>query len=173
MAAITIAAALAPGANAQSTSVEYAVKANYLYKFAPFVEWPPRAFATSSSDFDVCVIGADPFGAVLDEAVRGQSVDGRALRVRRLGSVSAADGCHVVYISASLARPEETLRALRGSPVLTVAEDRSGLHGAIVRFQLRDGRVRFALDLAAAQANGLVISSKLQALALSTAGRGG
>ena len=30
---------------AQSPNVEYAVKATYLYKFAPFVEWPAGTFA--------------------------------------------------------------------------------------------------------------------------------
>jgi hypothetical protein len=36
----------APAARAQDTAVEYAVKATYLYKFVPFVQWP--AFPRSS-----------------------------------------------------------------------------------------------------------------------------
>jgi len=48
-------------------SLETAVKATYLYKFAPFVTWPQRP-----GPFVICVVGRDPFGPVLDQAVAGQ-----------------------------------------------------------------------------------------------------
>ena len=48
--------AFAPGAaNAGEASLEYAVKANFLYKFGPFVDWPATAFATPSSPFTICL----------------------------------------------------------------------------------------------------------------------
>jgi hypothetical protein len=40
----------------------------------------------------------------------------------------------------------------------------------MIRFVLQQGRVRFDVDAAAAAASGLVISSKLQALAVSRRG---
>jgi hypothetical protein len=162
---------LLPAAAQAQGGVEYAVKANYLYKFGPFVAWPPRAFATPASPFVVCVVGADPFGAALDEAVRGQTVNGRAVRVRRLAAVSAGDGCQVAYIGRSSAQSAgEALRLLQGAPVLTVTDERSGIDGGVVHFVLRDGRVRFTLDLAAARAAGLALSSKLITLAVAVVG---
>jgi hypothetical protein len=167
------ACAALPPAPSQAQSLEAAVKANYLYKFGPFVEWPPRAFASPASPFEVCVLGRDPFGSALDQAVQGQTVEGRAIRVRRLAAVSAANGCQVVYIGASSDQTaSEMVRALRGAPVLTVS-DKGAASEAIVQFVVRDGRVRFALNLTAARANGLVISSKLQRLAIAINGRGG
>jgi hypothetical protein len=163
------AAAFAAGpARAQEPSLEYAVKANYLYKLGPFVEWPPGAFAGPASPFNVCVLGADPFGQVLEDAVRGQTVNGRPVAIRRLQVISGVPACHVLYLGRSQAQsPAEALKALRGAPVLTVTDERQGFSGGVVHFVLRQGRVRFMLDVGAARANGLAISSKLLGLAIS------
>jgi len=153
-------------AAASADALEYAVKANYLYKFAPFVEWPSGAFVSATSPFSVCLLGADPFGHTLDEVVRGQRVDGRPVVVRRVRVAGAAGDCHVLYLGRQ--RPQsadESLKAVRGAPVLTVTDDGQGVHGGIVHFVLVNGRVRFNLDAEHAQASGLVLSSKLRALA--------
>ena len=60
----------------------------------------------------------------------------------------------------------EILRSVREEPVLTVTDERLGAAGGIVHFVLRDGRVRFSLNPAAAQAAGLTLSSKLLALSV-------
>lgn len=163
----------ATGAQAQDRAMEYAVKAAYLYKFAPFVEWPPRAFASASSPLQVCVLGRDPFGATLDRAVRGQRVDGRPVSVRRLQRVDASSGCHILYLGSSSSQTApEALRAVRGAPTLTVA-DNNGEPDAIIRFVVTGNRVRFDINTAAAAANGVTISSKLLSLATSLRGSGG
>jgi hypothetical protein len=56
---------------------------------------------------------------------------------------------------------------VRGGPVLTITDAalQSGAKG-VVHFVIRNGRVRFELDEAAAAQNGLVLSSKLKALAV-------
>jgi hypothetical protein len=154
-------------AHAQGSSMEYAVKAAYLYKFAPFVEWPPTAFASAASPFQLCVLGQDPFGAKLDQAVSGQRVGGRPVAVRRIERVDAGSGCHVLYLGASRKQTaEEALRAVRGLPILTVTDGEREV-GAIIRFVVKDNRVRFEIDTAAAAANHVTISSKLLALATS------
>ena len=172
--AAAIAALSAPvGAHAQDRAMEYAVKAAYLYKFAPFVEWPPRAFASASSSLQLCVLGRDPFGAALDRAVRGQRVDGHPVAVRRLQRVDASSGCHILYLGASSGQTAaEALRAVQGSPTLTVADNGAG-PGAIIRFVVSGNRVRFDIDTAAAAAAGVTISSKLLSLATSARGSGG
>lgn len=154
-------------AHAQGGSIEYAVKAAYLYKFAPFVDWPPSAFASATSPFQLCILGRDPFGANLDQAVSGQRVDEHRVVVRRLDRVDAASGCHVLYLGASSSQTTaEALRAVRGLPILTVSDNgREG--GAIIKFLVRDNRVRFDIDTAAAAASHMTISSKLLRLAMS------
>lgn len=170
---VALGLALAPPARAEG-ALEYAVKAAYLYKFAPFVDWPSSAFAAPTSPFTVCVFGEDPFGGALEEAVRGQSVVGRRVLVRRLGQVSGDPGCQVLYVGRSSRQPPaEVLRILRGAPVLTVTDEAQGVSGGIVQFVLRGGHVRFALDAEQARVSGLGLSSKLLALAVSVRRSGG
>lgn len=146
---------------APGPALEYAVKANYLYKLGPFVGWPRSAFASATSPFNVCVLGQDPFGRILDDAVVGQAVDGHPIAVRRPPSALSAAGCHILYVG----RGAPEIGSLRGAPTLVVTDQRNGGARGMVHFVLRDGRVRFILDARAAQAGGLTLGSKLQVLA--------
>lgn len=155
-------------AGAQSASLEYAVKANYLYKFTPFVEWPARAYASPTSPFAICVAGQDPFGPLLDRAVQGQQVDGHPIVVRRLAVAEPGAGCHMLFAGhSSRQSTAQMLSALAGQPVLTVTDQAAKGAGGMIQFVLQDGRVRFAIDAKAAAAGGLTISSKLLGLAVS------
>lgn len=148
--------------------LETAVKASYLTKFGPFVQWPARA-GISSGPMRLCLIGRDPFGALLDEAVRGQQVRGRPLAVVRIEAVTREDAadCPILFIGEPTGQPvSETLHAVNGRPVLTVTDPASGVSGGIIQFRLRKGRVQFEVDEALARENGLGISSKLLALAV-------
>ena len=148
--------------------LEYAVKANFLYKFGPFVEWPPKVFASPTAPFIVCVLGEDPFGRTLDDAVRGQSVNGRPSGIRRIAWASRTSGCHVLYLGRSGRQSQsEALEAVRGAPILTVTDERTG-GGGVINFVVVQGRVRFAVDVDRARTNGLALSSKLLALAVTT-----
>lgn len=150
-----------------ASSPEDEVKAVFLFKFAPFVDWPASAFSSPVSPFRLCILGEDPFGATLDQAVSGQQFETHPIEVRRLQSPDGASGCHILYFrgprSAALA---EAFSRLKGSPVLTVTEDDGPVSGGVIRFVVRGGRVRFAIDPNAAAANGVRISSKLLALAI-------
>jgi hypothetical protein len=156
-------AALGQGTN----ELEYAVKATYLYKFAPFVHWPENVLAAGAS-FDICVVGRDPFGALLDDAVRGEQVRGHPILVRRLPEISRGSGCEIVFAGGSSAQSiQEILDAVAGEPVLTVTDVALGrTANGIVHFVILDDRVRFEIDDRAAAENGLMISSKVLSLAL-------
>lgn len=153
--------------SACAQTLEYAVKANYLYKFAPFVEWPPHAFSNATSPFNLCVLGEAPFGRALEEATQNERVGDRPIIVHRLTTVASASSCHVLYVGRSKVA-KDALAALRGKPVLTVTDSDHGGRGGVVHFVLQHGRVRFAIDAAAARTQGLAISSKLLGLAVSS-----
>lgn len=152
---------------AQENSLERAIKATYLYKFAPFVEWPKTVWSSPTSPFVLCVAGDDPFGQVLDEAVAGQEVEAHPIALRRLSIVTRESGCNLLYDAGSPAQPvAEALAAVRGTPVLTVTDaERNGGAKGIINFAILSNHVRFEIDDAAAAENGLVISSKLLSLA--------
>ncbi|HWD97546.1 MAG TPA: YfiR family protein [Bryobacteraceae bacterium] len=140
---------------------EYQVKAAYLANFAKFVEWPPGA-VTDSNPIPICVVGQDPFGPVLDATVSGESVDRHPLVARRIGSMSDVDGCRIVFVSSSEAMAGAVLAAAERAPILTVSDVPGFLkQGGMIEFVLDANRVRFEINLAAARAAGLNLSSEL------------
>jgi hypothetical protein len=151
---------------AASQSFEQVVKANFLFKFAPFVEWPEPAGTTNGRPFAICLRGEDAFGGALDEVVRGQKISGRMVQVRRLAESGGANGCQMLFAGRSSAPGYAPFAEVAGQPVLTVSDQKSGLSGAMIQFVMQSGRVRFQIDDAAARASGLVISSKLLGLAV-------
>jgi hypothetical protein len=147
----------------QGRPEEYQVKSAYLYSFGRFVEWPSDTPASSGNSFVVCVLGQDPFGRTLDQTVAAITVHDRPVAVKHLSRPEDGRACHILFISASEdARMKATLDALRGSRVLTVGETRSfAERGGMIEFTLEGNRVRFLVNLGAAQGAGLTLSSEL------------
>lgn len=144
----------------------YVVKAGYLYKFTPFVDWPAAAFEAPSSPFRLCIAGHDPFGGVVDHAARGARVGEHPVVVVRLPAVARSSACHMLFLAASRGQtPQQVMAMVAGQPVLTVADEGLDAPGAVIQFIVIDGRIRFQIRADAAQAAGLTVSSKLLALA--------
>lgn len=157
---------LVPASVQAQESLETAVKAAYLYKLVPFVEWPAAGADGSSRPFAICVVGADPFGVVVDRVMAGQRVGARPIVVRRLPAADRNIACEIAYLSGSRGQTvREALRLLRGSPVLTVTD--SSAAPGIVDFAIDRGHVQFRVDDETAAESGLIISSKLLKLAIS------
>ena len=147
-------------------SVEYQVKAAYLYNFTRFVEWPAHAHTANNSKIAICLLGDDPFGPALD-SIAGKAVKDSNLKIRRHKTVAELDGCQVVFISDSeQGHLDQILRELRNRPVLTVGESENfNRLGGVVQFTLEKNKVHFNIDPDAAERAQLTISSKLLNLA--------
>lgn len=153
-------------ARAADRSLEYAVKATFLYKFASFVEWPQSAFENESSPFNLCVVGPDPFGGRIHDAVTGQTVGRHPIVLRQLAKAEARSNCHTILVSGRPGQPAaEALEVVSGTPTLTVTDSAFGPVAGIIHLVIVNGRVSFDIDNVAAARNHLVISSKLLALA--------
>jgi hypothetical protein len=150
-----------PAIPAENAPLEYAVKATYLYKFAPFVTWPPSA--PQKTTFDLCLSGSDDVTRLVPEAAAGHAINGKPLAVRVLAAGESPDGCQILYIAASPAAAQ-TLDAVRSKPVLTITDAALPNHG-IIGFTIIDHHVRFDIDNSLAANAGLSISSKLLNLA--------
>lgn len=157
-----IAALWCAGAWAQ-TATEYQVKAAYLFNFGQFVAWPADSSRRPDAPFIIGVVGKDPFGKTLDDVVRGEMLEGRPLVVRRYRDARDVEECQILFISRSEAeRLDQTLQSLRGRKVLTVTDiEGAERRGAIIVLFNENNRVRMRINLAAARASNLVISSKL------------
>ena len=145
---------------------EYQVKAVFLFNFAQFVQWPPKALK-GSEPFCIGVLGEDPFDGFLDETVKGEMVDGHPLVVRRFASVEEVKKCQILFISRSeMGRLDAIFAALKGRSILTVGDDEGFIRkGGITRFVMDQNKVHLRISPNAAKREGLVISSKLLRLA--------
>jgi hypothetical protein len=150
-------------AQAQGLS-EYQVKAAFLYNFARFVDWPADS---PDSPFVIGIVGDDPFRGALESAVKGKTVNGRPVLVRRFTSAESAHGCQILFISGSeRGRLQSILDSLNGSAVLTVGETEGfARSGVAINFVIENDRVRFEVNVEAAERVQLKISSKLLSIA--------
>jgi hypothetical protein len=155
---------VAPDSPAQTpASKEYSVKAVFLFNFAQFVEWPSDAFASGQTPLVIGILGDDPFGAYLDQTVRGERVNNHPLVVRRFRRVEDITTCHVLFISRSeVNRLGQILNGLKGRNVLTVGDANGfALEGGVIQLVTENNKIRMRINLGAAKAADLTLSSKL------------
>ncbi len=146
---------------------EYQIKAAFLYNFAKFVEWPPETSGGADDPMAICIVGKDPFGNILDELIKNKDISRRRLVVRRMNQGQSARDCQVAFISSS-EKPHmrAILEGLKGESVLTVGDmEGFAVLGGMINFTMEQSRVRFEINVEAAERAGLKISSKLLNLA--------
>ena len=169
IAAVFVMAGLAPNVQAEDVgSYEYVLKAAFLYNLAKFVELPAEAFADDQGVIEFCILGKDPFGSAL-ESVKGKTVKGRKVMIKRTAKISDVQGCHVLFISRSEKKHlSKVFAELEDSNVLTVGDMRDFVQkGGMINFITAGQKIRFEVNVSAAERNGLKISSKLLKLATS------
>jgi hypothetical protein len=162
--AFVLALAAGTGVRADApVSAENQVKAIFLFNFAQFVDWPEQAFSSDSAPIVIGVLGDNPFSTYLDAAVRGEKIGAHPLEVRFFRRVEDIRECHVLFISRSEAAQLETLLPrLKSQAVLTVGDTENFTRlGGMIRFLTVNNKVRLRVNVAAAKAAGLTISSKL------------
>ena len=139
------------------------VEAVFLFNFSQFVDWPRESYRDERSALVIGVLGTDPFGATLDQVVQGESVNGRALTVQRFRRVEDVSDCQILFISRSeRERLPQILQSLKGRSILTVSDmEEFAQNGGMIRFVTVENKIRLHINVDAARAAGLTISSKL------------
>ena len=140
------------------------MKAAFLLNFARFVEWADGT--AGNTPIAVCVLGEDPFGAALDQALEGESVGTRRIAARRLRTLEGA-GCNVAFVPKSVKDAARTLAEMPPG-VLTVGEGEGFLReGGMIALVMDNRRVRFDINMAAVRNSGVRLSSRLLQVARS------
>jgi hypothetical protein len=157
----------APGTAADRSfgpATDVAVKAAFLYNFVKFTEWPALP---AGAAIVLCVVGDEGIAAALAETVREQNISGHPLDVRRAQDSTTWRNCHLLFIAeAEAQRSASGLDGIKTLPVLTVSDAKSfSLSGGIIELYIEDGRMRFAINVDAAERSGLRLSSRLLGLA--------
>jgi len=160
-------ASLVGAAQPPNELTPYDVQAAYLNNFGKFIQWPPDP-ASSTEPISIRILGQDYFGKKLDNLIADETIQGRRIVARRLASATDSDNCHILFIGLSEeAHLREDLAALQKKPILTVSALPGFLdRGGMIQFVLQNKRVRFAVNLPAAEKTGIALSSELLKVAV-------
>jgi hypothetical protein len=145
---------------------EQQVKAAFLYNFAKFVEWP-EAVRRGGDPIRLCVFNDDSFQKVLEDTINGKTAEGAKLSVTGVKDAKQLAACQILFVNASGAKRFKAVEAGANlASVLTVGEGRgSGGGTGIINFYVEEGRLRFQVNVTAADRAGLKISSRLLGVA--------
>lgn len=151
--------------DAQATADEYEVKAAFLFNFVKFTKWPKDT--DRSGPLRLCIAGQDPFGNTLESTFNEKTVRGRGFSIRRRTLTDDLTGCQIVFVGEGDSDQRRRLiESLKGRPILTVGDtDRFAQEGGIVGFYEKQRRIRFAVNVDAAERSDIRVSSKLLQLA--------
>lgn len=157
----TICAAVV-GAQSQNVGpTESQVKAAYLFNFGKFVHWP--ADPKQENALQICVLGKNPFGSVLDATVRGETIEGKRVMARAIPTLQEAAGCNILFIAASEeSRLSVILSAAKEERLLTVSDIPHFVErGGMIQLINQEDRIRFAVNVDPIEDAKLTVSSEL------------
>ena len=145
------------------------MKAAFLYNFAKFANWPAVALAPRQP-LRLCIVGDNAVAEALALTIKGRKVDDRLLTVYVINADGPIHSCHLLYIGGREGKHADLLLyALKGTSIFTVSDgDRFAEMGGVAQLILENDRMRFAVNVDAAQRARLKISSKLLSLAKSS-----
>jgi hypothetical protein len=151
---------------ADQSASEPALKAAFLYNFAKFTEWPADALSEGGT-LTLCVIGDAAVAKSLEHEVENRQIARHPLLVQQMKADGPLRTCHVLYAgNPGTKLALQLLDAVTGAPVLTVSDmNRFAQIGGIAQLFIEAGRMRFAINVEAAQRSRLRLSSQLLALA--------
>ena len=155
--------ALLTPAPAELSPNEYAVKAVFVYNFCRFIDWPRSAFDSPAEPFIIGIVGDDPFGSLLGEAIQGEFYRGRPIQIRHFRSPGEIGRCHLLFVSqANAAQLDAILASVAGRNVLTVGETELFLdRGGMIALIAEQNRVRLRINPMSLRTVNLSVSSKL------------
>lgn len=165
--------ALLSAATTVSTAAEEArisetqIKAAFIYNFTKFVEWPAEAFAGKTDPIVIGILGESPLTAVLTTIVENRKVNGRSILVTNVKTAADIERLQMLFVGEEQDEPFAELRSLvAGDAILTIGESTAfaAEDGAIV-FVRANGKLRFEINMTAAERARLKISAELQKLA--------
>ncbi len=148
-------------------NAENQVRAQFIYNFANYVEWPESAFKKAGDPLTVCLLGRLGFASYL-QAFDGAFVGENPLKIvvsEKLNDVRS--GCHILYVSkqAEVELPD-IWNQIEYMYVLSVG-NRSEFtdNGGIINIFRTSDRVQFDVNIDNALLNGLFLDSDLLSLA--------
>jgi YfiR/HmsC-like len=153
-------------ASAQVPSNAYTVKGAFIFHFAQLVDWPQDVLS-ADRPVTFCVEGESAYTTALTAVAQGKQITGHAIQVREVREQDDLRSCHILFISGSDQRRVLGLLArVKDLPILTIGETADfARRGGIIGLCIEENKIRFDINLVAAQQVNLRISSRLLLLA--------
>lgn len=145
-------------------SIEPSIKAGFVFNFVKFTQWSDIR-EDNGAPLLICAQGAHPLDGQL-ALLNGRQVRNRIIEVRT-GMPGDWRNCDALYLSDSDAgRMEAVIRSVVGAPVLTIGDLPGFVQaGGMIGLRIEENRMRFDVNLVAAQRVGLKLSSQMLKLA--------
>ncbi len=156
-----------PAAHAETSPVpEHQVKAAMAFNIAKYADWPEGVFPAGGSPFTVCVLGDGPFGQAMYE-LEGKTIKGRSVTVTPVTRSSGLAQCRMLVVNRyERERLSPFLASAARNHVLTIGDTpQFAEQGGIVGLVTREEKVRFEINLSAADDAKIRLSSTLLRLA--------
>jgi hypothetical protein len=152
---------------ADATRDDYGAKAAFLVNFARLVVWPMAARPAPGEPLVIGVVGGAAARQAIAQGVGDASVESHRIEVRNVEKPEQVAGTHILFVAEGRdADVAALIQAARGHASLSVGEsDGFAARGGIVNFFSEGEKLRFEINLAAARATGLQISSRMLGLA--------
>ena len=155
-----------PAWSSGQSATAAALTSAFLYNFAKFTEWPADSLAPGQR-IALCVLGDNAVASALEQTIKGHAIESHELTVELLKPDASARSCHLLYMSGvDEKRSIQVIESLKSAPVLTASDAARFVElGGVAQLTLENGRMRFAINVSAAQRARLQLSSKLLSLA--------
>jgi hypothetical protein len=153
----------------------YAIKASFIYNFTRFIQWPKHSsFSEEIRNYNVCVIGDNPFGSILHRLAKKHKFKEPSLEIKLDVSPGDIKGCQILFISFSEeSNIERIVNQAREWPILILG-DTPGFaeRGVDINLLIVENRVTFEINKAGLEGRGFRVSSELLELATLIRGEG-
>ena len=145
---------------------EAKIKVAYLFNFLRFVEWPIEY----EIDTHICVIGNKKEYHDALNSLKSQSIDSQNINVRVFNDIKDPQelfNCQIIFVTSTASHHQKfIINTLKGSKALTVGESNGfAQQGGMINFIRQGDKVRFEINLNAANEVGLRITSKILRIA--------
>jgi hypothetical protein len=145
---------------------ESQIKAALLFNFAKYIEWPPGTFDQESRPLTMCTIGQSDFTDAIP-SLAGKQIKGHPVATRQISGAGDSQGCNILVFGNLERNLMQSVLDKAGNKVLLTVGDHNHFanSGGVVGFYSKDNKVRFEVNLAAAQKHKVKISSQVLKLA--------
>ena len=162
------------GASENPANLAYVIKASFIHNFTKFIQWPLESNSFNNlNEFNLCVMGENPFGTILDHLAETNRIKGRSILIKTSTPFYKIKSCHIVFISQSKTSDiERIVEHLKSSPVLTIGDTEGYAdRGVGINLIIVGNKIQFQINKEVIEQSGLEVSSELLELGTNVNGR--